>query len=175
MHQWTVFYLHCPMKYILCASKYWIRKIVHTILIQQWNSFLSFLSHFFARMSLVCFLVWKMKTYMWHAQPRYTYTPSVKPTKNRGLFIKNMHSLNPCYFLKFNLINLFFIQQVLISYLFYTYQCIYVNPNRPIHHTTTITPVTFPPCKPMLFWLNKNILVFLHFITFYTLDDFQYI
>ena len=34
----------------------------------------------------------------------------------------------------------FFIQQVLISYLFYTYQCIYVNPNLPVHHTTTTTP-----------------------------------
>ena len=29
----------------------------------------------------------------------------------------------------------FFIQQVLISYPFYTYQCIYVNPSLPIHHT----------------------------------------
>ena len=51
---------------------------------------------------------------------------------------------------------LFFIQQVLISYLFYTYQCIYVNPNLPIHPTTTplvsirlfSTSVSlFLPCK----------------------------
>ena len=38
-----------------------------------------------------------------------------------------------------------FIQQVLISHQFYTYQCIHVNPNRPIHHTTTPTPCHFPP------------------------------
>ena len=33
------------------------------------------------------------------------------------------------------------IQQVLISYLFYTYQCIYVNPNLPIHHTRPFPPL----------------------------------
>ena len=38
----------------------------------------------------------------------------------------------------------FFIQQVLISYPFYTHQCIYVNPNLPIHHTTTTPTTTFP-------------------------------
>ena len=43
------------------------------------------------------------------------------------------------YFLKFNLIY-FFIQQVRISHPFYTHQCIHVNPNLPIHHTTTFTP-----------------------------------
>ena len=37
-----------------------------------------------------------------------------------------------------------FIQQVLISYPFYTYYCTYVNPNLPIHPTTTI-PHHFPP------------------------------
>ena len=40
----------------------------------------------------------------------------------------------------------FFIQQVLISYLFYTHQCIHVNPNLPIHPTTT--PATFPTWCP---------------------------
>ena len=39
----------------------------------------------------------------------------------------------------------FFIQQVLISYPFYTYQCIHVNPNLPIHHTTTPSPCHFTP------------------------------
>ena len=39
---------------------------------------------------------------------------------------------------------LFFIQQVLISHPFYTHQCIHVNPNLPIHPTTTI-PHHFPP------------------------------
>ena len=40
-------------------------------------------------------------------------------------------------FLKFYIfLFFFFIQQVLISYLFYTYQCIYVNPNLPIHPTS---------------------------------------
>ena len=42
----------------------------------------------------------------------------------------------------------FFIQQVLISYLFYTYYCIYVNPNFPVHPTTTTLPATFPPWCP---------------------------
>ena len=36
----------------------------------------------------------------------------------------------------------FFIQQVLISHQFYTHQCIHVNPNRPIHHTTTTPPLS---------------------------------
>ena len=41
------------------------------------------------------------------------------------------------YFLNF----IFFIQQVLISYAFYTYQCTYVNPNLPVHHTTTFDSI----------------------------------
>ena len=48
------------------------------------------------------------------------------------------------YCFKFYFIYLFFIQQVLISYLLYTHQCIHVNPNRPIHHTTPPNPC-FPP------------------------------
>ena len=55
---------------------------------------------------------------------------------NTFLFLKKIY--------QFNLI-LFFIQQVLISHPFYTHQCIHVNPNRPIHHTTTPTPRRFPP------------------------------
>ena len=35
---------------------------------------------------------------------------------------------------------LFFIQQILISYPFYTHQCIHVNPNLPIHP---------PPLSPL--------------------------
>ena len=42
-------------------------------------------------------------------------------------------------FLFFNLIIF------LISYPFYTHQCIHVNPNLPIDHTTTSTPCRFPP------------------------------
>ena len=38
----------------------------------------------------------------------------------------------------------FFIQQVLISHPFYTHQCIHVNPNLAIHHTTP-TRWCFPP------------------------------
>ena len=64
----------------------------------------------------------------------------------------------------FNLILLFFIQHVLISYLFYTHQCIHVNPNLPIHHITNPpTPLSplmsirlfstsvslYLPCKPV--------------------------
>ena len=60
---------------------------------------------------------------------------------------------------------LYFIQQFLISYPFYTYECIHVNTNRPIHPTTTSTPRRIPslvsihlfstsvslflPCKPV--------------------------
>ena len=36
---------------------------------------------------------------------------------------------------------LFFYTAVLISHQFYTLQCIHVNPNHPIHHTTTPTPL----------------------------------
>ena len=36
---------------------------------------------------------------------------------------------------------IFFIQQFLISYPFYTYQCIYVNPNLPVHPTATPPPL----------------------------------
>ena len=39
----------------------------------------------------------------------------------------------------------FFIQQVLISHPLYTHQCIHVNPNLPIHPTTTPSPCRFPP------------------------------
>ena len=38
----------------------------------------------------------------------------------------------------------FFIQQVLISYLFYTHQFIHVNPNLPVH------PTTAPPLSPLV-------------------------
>ena len=38
-----------------------------------------------------------------------------------------------------------FILQVLISHQFYTYQCIHVNPSRPIQHTTIPTPPRFSP------------------------------
>ena len=39
----------------------------------------------------------------------------------------------------------FFIQQVLISHQYYTHQCIHVNPNRPIQHTTIPTPPWLSP------------------------------
>ena len=46
-----------------------------------------------------------------------------------------------------NLLQVFFlfIQQVLISHQFYTHQCIHVNPNCPIHHTTTPTAPQLSP------------------------------
>ena len=58
----------------------------------------------------------------------------------------------PAFFWIFEL-NLiyFFIQQVLISYPFYTYSCIHVNRNIPIHHTTTPAPhTTFHPWCPYI-------------------------
>ena len=53
------------------------------------------------------------------------------------------HWLSFIYILNF--IYLFFIQQVLSSYLSYTHQFIHVNPNRPIHHTTIPTTPWFSP------------------------------
>ena len=48
----------------------------------------------------------------------------------------------PIFFFSLNFIYSFFIQQVLITYLFYIYQCIYVNPNLPVHPTATPPPLT---------------------------------
>ena len=48
-------------------------------------------------------------------------------------------SISIMYFL-----NLFFIQQVLISHSFYTHQCIHVNPKFPVHPTTNPTSHRFP-------------------------------
>ena len=48
-----------------------------------------------------------------------------------------------CFWILFYLF--IFIQQVLISYLFYTHQCIHVNPNLPIHHNTTTRPLPLSP------------------------------
>ena len=65
----------------------------------------------------------------------------------RKLFINKKlisTSIFSCYILFFKG-KFFFIQQVLISYQFYTHQCIHVNPNCLIHHTTTTTP---PPLSP---------------------------
>ena len=55
-------------------------------------------------------------------------------------------SLYKIFFLNFWILFylFFFIQQVLISYPFYTHQCIHVNPNRPIRPITP-TACHFPP------------------------------
>ena len=47
----------------------------------------------------------------------------------------------------------FFILQVLIRHQFYTHQCIHVNPNRPIQHTTIPTPLQFSPLGVHMFVL----------------------
>ena len=52
------------------------------------------------------------------------------------LFIFRITFLNFIYF---------FIQQVLISHQFYTHQCIHLNPNRPILHTTIPMPPQLSP------------------------------
>ena len=56
-----------------------------------------------------------------------------------------------------NLINrfflYFFIEQVLISHQFYTHQCIHVNPNGPIYHTTNPTPSRLSPLGVHMFVL----------------------
>ena len=49
------------------------------------------------------------------------------------------------------LIFFLYIQQVLISYLFYTHRCIHVNPNLPIHPPTTPLPPVSPPCYSLYF------------------------
>ena len=53
-------------------------------------------------------------------------------------------SLMKEFFLFFCFEFYYFIQQILISYPFYTYECIYVNPNLPVHPTTT------PPSSVLL-------------------------
>ena len=53
------------------------------------------------------------------------------------------------FFFEFYFI-LFFIQHVLISYRFYTRWCVYVNPNLPIHPTTTNhAPSPHPRFRPL--------------------------
>ena len=47
----------------------------------------------------------------------------------------------------------FFIQRVLISHQFYTHQCIHVNPNRPIQHTTTPICLLLSPLGVHMFLL----------------------
>ena len=47
---------------------------------------------------------------------------------------------------------IFFIQQVPISYLFYTHQCIHVNPNLPIHPITTTPTPRFTPLVSIRFF-----------------------
>ena len=51
----------------------------------------------------------------------------------------------PYIFFYFWILFYFFIQQVLISHQFYTHQCIHVNPNCPIQHTTISTPLRLSP------------------------------
>ena len=55
------------------------------------------------------------------------------------------------------LLLLFFIQQVLISHQFYTHQCIHVNPNRPIHHTTSTNPLPLSPRGVHMFVLYMSV------------------
>ena len=61
------------------------------------------------------------------------------------------------------------LQQVLISYLFYTQQCIYVNPNLPIHHTP-LFPTSVSICllstSMSLFLLCKQVHLY-HFSRFH--------
>ena len=60
------------------------------------------------------------------------------------IYLQTVYSFY-CYFILFCFFLFFFFkQQVLISHQFYTHQCIHVNPNSPVHHTTT-TPRHFPP------------------------------
>ena len=48
------------------------------------------------------------------------------------------------HFARYTIIYLF-IYLFIISHQFYTHQCIHVNPNRPIQHTTIPTPQRFSP------------------------------
>ena len=52
----------------------------------------------------------------------------------------------------------FSVQQVLISHPFYTHQCIHVNPNLPIHHTTT-PPRHFPLLVPIHLFSTSQVTV----------------
>ena len=57
------------------------------------------------------------------------------------------------FFFFFWVLFYFFILQVLISHQFYTHQCIHVNPNLPIHHTTTPSPPWLSPLDVHMFVL----------------------
>ena len=51
----------------------------------------------------------------------------------------------------------------LISYPFYTHQCIHVIPNRPVHHTTTTTPPPLSPLGVHTFIFFSLIYLFIYF------------
>ena len=75
------------------------------------------------------------------------------------LFLFHLYSILPYFFedidnrFVFVFVFVFFILQVLISHQFYTHQCIHVNSNRPIHHTTIPTPPWLSPLGVHTFFL----------------------
>ena len=69
-----------------------------------------------------------------------------------------------CFYIWFLLLGLIFF---LISHQFYTHQCIHVNPNHPIQHTTIPTPPRFSPLGVHTFH-NYYLLAFLFNICFQT-------
>ena len=73
---------------------------------------------------------------------RYTLL-YIKQINNKDLLYNLGNHMQYLFYILFYLF--IFIQQVLISYLFYTYQCIHVNPKLPIHPTTT----THHPLSPL--------------------------
>ena len=97
-------------------------------------------------------------------------------------------SLRLCLYFFFWILFHLFIQQVLISHPFYTHQCIHVNSNLPIHHTTTTTPRCFPslvsirlfstsvsqflPCKPVhLYHFSRFHVYALIYDIYFSLSD----
>ena len=90
------------------------------------------------------------------------------PVAHLSLFFREKCLFRSAYF---NFLNLFififlyknfiyfFIQQVLISHQFYTHQCIHVNPNCTIHHTTTPTPPRLSPLGVHTFVLYTSVSV----------------
>ena len=78
-----------------------------------------------------------------------------KPNIHKLIFHPHLKKRPSIYFCYFSILIYLFLVSLphfflffLISHPFYTHQSTHVNPDRPIHHTPTSTPATFPPWCP---------------------------
>ena len=109
-------------------------KLVH---LYHFSSF-----HIYALISDISFSLSDLLHSVW--QSLYPSTSQQMTQFRSFLWLSNI----PFFF--FWILFYFFIQQVLISHPFYAHPCVHVNPNLPIHHTTTPPPAAFPPWCPYI-------------------------